>query len=355
MLSILVFLYLSTQTLAQDRTITGNITDYRGKPLAGVNVTVKDYPSMTTISGADGEFRIQVYDFTKALVFSFSGMKTKEVQLTELNRILVVMEYLAGKNPNPFGIFFYAQSYKSEIYNSSKYADSSWRFGSGSGFSATFEIEYSFTQKIIFSAGIGISSYKGKAWLDNFNNYGINAISRTDIDNETYYLYNQVNYLEEFTEVKALSLPIKIKYRFKPGKKWDFFIDGGLKLLQTTSASVKARGESTWQGYYPQYHIVLYDIPEYGFTTYSIDSNNDIPNYNKLMLSLIGNIGLSHSLGKKMNFDLGIFYERGISDLNYNEPVHQADFLNTVGILDKTSIRAIGIILGLRYLFIKTK
>ena len=61
-LSIILIFFIG-QINAQERMITGKVTDLMGNPLAGVNVAVKDYPTIMTITGADGEYRIEAFDF----------------------------------------------------------------------------------------------------------------------------------------------------------------------------------------------------------------------------------------------------------------------------------------------------
>jgi hypothetical protein len=349
--SLFIFTLIIQNIAAQERVITGKVLDYKGRPVAGVNIIVKDYTSLSTISGADGMFKIPIYNFTKVLQFSFPGMQSKEVSISGKKDLMVVMDYLPGHNPYPWNIVFYSQVYEANIYNKSKNNDSSWVCSGAPGLSLSLEIEYFISQKFGISTGIGINTYSAKAWLNNFNNYGINNVKKVDKDNETYFLYNNAYSVEENSVVKSISLPLKIKYRFKPGKKWDYFIDAGIKLMYITEAHIKARGKTEWQGYYPSYHVVLYDVPEYGFTKYEINSENKIPDYSKLMLSITGNIGISISIGINSNLDLGFFYEHGISDLNYTQPAYEADFINTTGITSKTFLTGKGAIIGFRYNF----
>jgi hypothetical protein len=70
------------------------------------------------------------------------------------------------------------------------------------------------------------------------------------------------------------------------------------------------------------------------------------------MLSITSDIGISKRLGKRVDLELSAFYEQGVSDLNYSQPVYEADYLNTVGNVDKTLIRALGFKFGLRYNFV---
>jgi hypothetical protein len=354
-ISFIAFSCFILNTYSQDRMINGTIIDYRGKPLAGVNIMAKDYPSLLTMSGVDGQFRLPVYSFTKALIFSFSGAKTQEVKLSDSNQLLVIMEYEPGKNPHPWNVTIAGQIYRSDVFNKAKATDSSWSTSGAPHANISIEIEYFISQKLGFGTGISINSYTNKAWLNNFNNYQINSIERIDKDSDMYYLYNTVNTIDELTTVKVISIPLKIKYRFKQGQKWDYFIDAGVKLMLTRQARVKATGNCSWQGYYPEYHVVLFELPEYGFNDYRIDSENAIENYKKLMFAFTASIGISRRLGKKSSLELGFNIDEGLSDLNYISPAHPADFLNTNGIVSKNKVRAIGFSLGFRHNFVKNK
>lgn len=345
-LLIFAFVY---QAKGQDRLITGKISDVKGNPLAGVNVSAKDYPSITTISGVDGEFRLEVFDFTKALVFAFTNMKTKEVALTDtIDRILVTMEYQPLKNPNPWSISLTIFTGQSHVYSSAKDDHPDWEYHGDPGIMSSLEIEYFFTQNIGIGSGIGINLYNSSDYANDLLN-DQNTISRIDQDGDQYYLYTSSSSISEKIKVRALSFPIKAKLRFRPGKKWSFNADFGLKIVNIFSAKVKASGDTEWRAYYPQYNVVIYDVPDYGFTQYDVDSENTLLDYEKLNYSIIGSIGISRRINKKMNLDVGFFLERGLTDIKYNQPVHEADFLNIVGVVDETRLNAVGLTVGLRY------
>lgn len=347
-LLIIISILFINHNYAQERTITGKITDIKGNPLGGVTVTAKDYPSLTTISGVDGEFRIDIFDFTKALIFSFSGMKTKEVPVGDLNRLLVVMEYMPLKNPNPWSVMFNLYAGKSDVYNKAKDVDQYWDYHSEPGAMMSMEVEYFITQNIGIGTGIGFNTYISSTSLTNFSNVD-NNILRVDQDRDTFYLYSIGSYINERIKVKTLSIPLKLKIRIQPGKKWSFYGDFGVKFHRILSAKNKVSGNTEWQAYYPKYHVLIYDVAPYGYTNYTIDNNYSLIDYEKSNFSLIFDFGVSRRIKKELNLDFGFFYDRGLGDLKYDQPVHPGDFLNTVGIVDKTTLRGIGFMLGIRY------
>jgi TonB-dependent starch-binding outer membrane protein SusC len=76
---------------AQQRTITGVVTDSEGEPLPGVTVVV---PGTTTgtVTNASGEFSLQVPPNITTLQFSFVGMRQVEVNIEGRSTVTVTME-----------------------------------------------------------------------------------------------------------------------------------------------------------------------------------------------------------------------------------------------------------------------
>lgn len=78
--------------MAQARTVTGTVTGAEdGSPLPGVSVSVKG-TSVGTITNEEGRYQLSVPERADALVFSFVGMLTREVELAGQQQIDVVME-----------------------------------------------------------------------------------------------------------------------------------------------------------------------------------------------------------------------------------------------------------------------
>ncbi len=350
LLSSVLFIFFFINYLnAQERTITGKVTDVMDNPVAGVTVSIKDYASLMTISGADGEYRIDVFDFSTALVFTFVGMKVKEVPIGDDDTISVKMEYLPMQNPNPWNIGLFIRPSNTEIYNKSIANDEFWDLQSEFGIIAELSIDYFLTQYIGIGTGIGYSEYNTGFYLNNFSNYGNNYLDRVDKDGDFYYLYNLVNGVDETNKIQSFDIPIKLKFRYRQNKTIGFYLDLGVKFMYIFQAKMNGNISGEWQGYYPQYHVVLNNLPEYNFVQYDNDINQIWDEYEKMNAALTGSIGISYRLGQKFHADLGFYTEYGLTDLRYERPKHPADFLNTIGIIDKTSTRAMGINLGLRY------
>ncbi len=77
-LILFVFITLGMISFAQEKTITGIISDQNSVPLSGATVNVKGTKT-NAITGANGAFRITVPSAKSILVVSYVGMKTEEI------------------------------------------------------------------------------------------------------------------------------------------------------------------------------------------------------------------------------------------------------------------------------------
>ncbi|MGB0840093.1 MAG: carboxypeptidase-like regulatory domain-containing protein, partial [Chitinophagales bacterium] len=81
-LLMLVFLFAS----AQDRTISGTVTDVGGETLPSVNVVVSG-TTIGTVTDIDGKYTLKIPADTKEIVFSFVGFTDKKVAIGSDNVI----------------------------------------------------------------------------------------------------------------------------------------------------------------------------------------------------------------------------------------------------------------------------
>ena len=79
------------ESLLEQRMITGRVTDNQtGDPLPGVNVVVTG-TTLGTTTDIDGNYNIEVPQGVKSLTFSFIGMESQEIPITNQTRIDVKM------------------------------------------------------------------------------------------------------------------------------------------------------------------------------------------------------------------------------------------------------------------------
>ncbi len=90
---LLVFCFV--QTWAQDRTITGKVTDENGAPVSGASVVVKGSKTGTTTKG-DGTFSLNVPATAKQLVVAGVGFGSATINLGTSNTVTVSLKASAG-------------------------------------------------------------------------------------------------------------------------------------------------------------------------------------------------------------------------------------------------------------------
>jgi len=82
---------VSHATGAQQRTVSGTVTDDSGLPLPGVTVLVKG-TTRGTVTNADGNYTLANIPENAILVFSFVGMRAQEIEVGTQTSINVIME-----------------------------------------------------------------------------------------------------------------------------------------------------------------------------------------------------------------------------------------------------------------------
>lgn len=90
LLAVFFVLLVSSIAFAQERVITGKVTDSNKEPLPGATVLIKG-TTMGTVADAEGEYRISVSKGA-TLIFSLLGYSTKEVLVQDQTRIEVALE-----------------------------------------------------------------------------------------------------------------------------------------------------------------------------------------------------------------------------------------------------------------------
>lgn len=92
-LSLFILCSLSVIAFAQDRTVTGTVTSSDdGLPIPGATVKVKEAPSVSVGTGADGKFSFRVPANGKTLIISFLGFVRTEVAIPASGNVSVKLQ-----------------------------------------------------------------------------------------------------------------------------------------------------------------------------------------------------------------------------------------------------------------------
>lgn len=88
----LVGAFCSLNAQAQKIHVKGNLVDGTGEPLIGATVKVKGNASVGAVTDFDGNFNIDVPSENSTLVFTYVGMKTKEVKIGKKREFKLTLE-----------------------------------------------------------------------------------------------------------------------------------------------------------------------------------------------------------------------------------------------------------------------
>ena len=88
----LVGAFCSLNAQAQKIQVKGNLVDGTGEPLIGATVKVKGNAGVGAVTDFDGNFKIDVPSENSTLVFTYVGMKTKEVKVGKKRELKLTLE-----------------------------------------------------------------------------------------------------------------------------------------------------------------------------------------------------------------------------------------------------------------------
>jgi len=110
------FLTLALFVLAQNRTITGKVTDENRRPIANATVMIKETGTGGT-TDIDGNFSIQVDSRAKTLVFSYVGWASQEIAIGNRTSIDVSLKQ-EGRSMDEVVIVAYGTQVKKKVTGS---------------------------------------------------------------------------------------------------------------------------------------------------------------------------------------------------------------------------------------------
>jgi TonB-linked SusC/RagA family outer membrane protein len=90
-LTLLVMVVFTTFAIAQNKTVTGKVTDEKGAPVANASVVVKGTTKGVTTNN-DGSFSLSVPASSKALVISSVSFSIREVSITKASSLLITLQ-----------------------------------------------------------------------------------------------------------------------------------------------------------------------------------------------------------------------------------------------------------------------
>ncbi len=307
------------------------------------------------------KFDKPVYMVKVSTVKSLSGINWQNKLIKSDNEVDLYIQFKKVRNTlSDFAIYevrkhktssiwagIHATPALTQIYNSEIANSSYWESTSNFSYEAGVDIILHFTDNIGIMTGVGVSNYSNTFALKDYVNRNLDN-KMTDQDNDSYYRWVEAE-IEETDELQYLDIPIALTLRSTKPNKINFYVQAGVKYSILLSGNCEVTGNSVHSGYYPKYHIELYDVEQYEFTDESIQMNEewDIAESN---LSAYAALGMSIPLGYYMNLNFGPSVTWGISDLKYEKSKYRDDIVDMAGSAGNTTTRAFGFGFGITYM-----
>lgn len=192
---------------------------------------------------------------------------------------------------------------------------SGWGNSNGFGLMSDIKLSYKVNSILDIGTGIGTSNYHSTFLLNNLVQHDYFT---TDIDQENYYLWMRGENIKETINSLFIKLPVFVRFTpVLPNLKQIFFLETGVEFLIPAVSNSSFKGNATHEGYYPQYHVLLYDIPELGFyTDKPIDHTSTEHSFTT---SLNGYIMVGAEFvvfNPKTSLSVGIVWTRGLTAAN---------------------------------------
>jgi hypothetical protein len=289
-------------------------------------------------------------EFYAILGFRFENNLVSDVKILYVQAAKPILNYrFAEKSKLAFGLF--GGSGLTRIYSRDIFTDENWDAWGEAGYQAGLKIYFTLNPDVSVYAGVGLSNYRSVYEITDFDNAMDSVIvdeqyKETDVDGDEYYAIIKAS-VTETNSLTYLTVPLGIHYSI--GKeKLHFTAQAGFEFSFLLSSRYSATGNSDHSGYYPRYHVVLFSLPEYGFSAGPIDANGT---WKLNAFNISAHVALGAEIKLHDNFFLfaGPSVDYGLTDLGYKTAKHKDDYLSLSGNPGKLSTFCAGIMLELIY------
>jgi hypothetical protein len=196
---------------------------------------------------------------------------------------------------------------------------SNFSYESATGFGFGFEGVYYFENIPFLAVGARLNYRLYKTNLDLTQIQQESSLVE-DVDNDKYSLNLNATNLKETISLSFIEIPVFVK------GKYDFsgfayvnhvYANFGPVFLIAVSENILTSGHYELKGYYPDYHIQLFDIPFYGFQTYDREDLKTNSNLKKFTIAAFAEIGLNIPVIRdKISVDFAVNYQKGLLNLS---------------------------------------
>ncbi len=178
--------------------------------------------------------------------------------------------------------------------------------------SYTINAAYSrfFTSNWGLQTGLGLQSFGALSTL----NYQSSIPNVVDIVGDSYEFRDNYKGWQEKQQALFIDIPLEAQYRHFFSRKLGVLVSAGAKISIPINASYKTvAGEMVTTGYYSKWNVVLHDLPQYGFNTYTSGYNDNLSL--KPAYMAIADLGGLYKLSEKLELYVGGYINYGLNNI----------------------------------------
>lgn len=209
-----------------------------------------------------------------------------------------------------------------------------------------------FSKHFGISTGIGLCPYFTQLSLNSY----ANTLDTLDSENE---IYERRIYGENITEnqkIYFLEIPLLLNFQYPLSNTTGFFIQGGLSLSIPVKKTYSSTGTFTYSGYYPDYNVLLTDVPYEGFKSNIVNDIGGKLRINPLNAGIIASGGFYFSPSMNYQISLGFIYKRILNDISdystetsFQLSTNENQIRSLMERCEKVTASSMGLTVSLRY------
>ena len=188
------------------------------------------------------------------------------------------------------------------------------------------------------------------------NNLGLSSYyieyQTVDTDDEEYtriVISDNINEIQKYT---FLDVKLGLQYRINLSSKLKLNISANGMYSLNLNNEYESDGIFSYQGYYPQYNITLYDLPQYNFASnQNLETKGDLDLGSSI--SLLLGLGMELRLSEGINLQLEGYYQQGLNNISKNKTEsyiisdNPSDFNSIISASSETKLSGYGLSIGL--------
>lgn len=232
--------------------------------------------------------------------------------------------------------------------HSIKYKIENGTVSRANGFAVNSGYDYFFNKNWGVGAGVSLFTHSSSS---TFTYMTEEASVDSDGDNFSFRTY--YNNWKEKQRLLSLDVPVALSFQKKIGNKVGVLALIGAKASLPMVLTSESNGESVeTRGYYKQWEVELYGMPQHNFLTVKGVPRTDVPS--RLFFTGFIDLGATYKISKKLYAYGGVYYNYGLTEIvdGHGKDIYAQDGVyNGVMVSDfasKVITNAIGVKLGVR-------